>query len=421
MNTLIRSSFAVAILVAASAAFGYQVSNVSARQHWPWDNKVDVDFTLSDAAADKPYRVDIAATYPGVTGDELTAKTILSEPIVMGNGMHRLVWDVGTDAPGLFTSNFNVRVTLTPYGELTPVYMVIDLSGGPTATKYPVRYTTQAPDLSDDTCRTTEMWLRRCPAGTFTMGNGTTASVNAYPAHTVVLTKPFYIGIFEVTRAQFAAIDGKWPAGEATDAEKAERGILPVTTVSYYDMWGSASPMTMVGNTYLGYLKTRSGLDGLDLPTEAQWEYACRAGTTGNSYLPAGADITKWASGAWFQGGVNVGRLYKVGSYPENPWGLYDMYGNVFESCRDDDPIGNSVDKVQQDIDAGIFDNSAAHIATYFTDPKGWPGRSSSTVMTIRGGSYKNGAETMTSSYRLYCGFQEKHDYRGFRVCVTVQ
>ena len=189
MSRSVRFGLLSVALATGLSAFGYSVTGVSARQHWPWDNKVDVNFTLSDTDGDQFYHVDILAQYPGMAGDGVRAKTLLDEPAVRGNGAHRIVWDMGADIPGLYTTNLTVSVTLTPFGDTTPVYLVVDLSGGSTASSYPVRYTTEAPDLSQDTCRTTELWLKRCPAGTFTMGQGTTANSDLrYPAHTVKLS-----------------------------------------------------------------------------------------------------------------------------------------------------------------------------------------------------------------------------------------
>ena len=121
----------VCVFGAVSVAVALDVSNVSARQRWPWNNLVDIDFTLSGTEAGTLYQVDVAASFPGIAGDEVPAKSLVTEPIVSGDGAHRLTWDLEAQYPGLVTSNFSARVTVTPLGDAAPVYMVIDLSAGP--------------------------------------------------------------------------------------------------------------------------------------------------------------------------------------------------------------------------------------------------------------------------------------------------
>ena len=202
-------------LCAAADILATEVSNVSARQRWPWNNLVDVTFQLSGVESSETfYRIDVSASYPGMAGDAVAAKSLVSEPLVKGNGSHTVVWNMGEDIPGLIASNLTVSVSAAPLAPTDPVYMIVDLSDGASATSYPVRYSLTGPDLSDDTCRTTEMWFKLCPAGTFTMGTDSADNANALrlPAHTVTLTKPFWLGVFEVTQEQFYRVCGEWPS-----------------------------------------------------------------------------------------------------------------------------------------------------------------------------------------------------------------
>ena len=150
-------------------------------------------------------------------------------------------------------------------------------------------YTDDDPDLTDDTCRTTELWLRYIPAGEFTMGSprGELGRNSEEEQHRVTLTKPFYIGVFECTQAQWEYVMGGDVMGDRpsyfnNDSCNATR---PVEQVSY-DMirgakagagWSDSNDVD--GTSFMGVLRTMTGLT-FDLPTEAQWEYACRAGTT---------------------------------------------------------------------------------------------------------------------------------------------
>ena len=167
----------------------------------------------------------------------------------------------------------------TVAGELSQnagTYLVIDLVTGIH------RFSETGPELSDDVCRTTQLWLRRIPAGSFVMGSpeGELGKCANEPAHEVTLTQDFYLGVFEVTQAQYERIAGANPA-------KYPDATNPVEWVSYEDIRGT-SPEKGAGwptkghavddESFLAKLRAKTGLE-FDLPTEAQWEYACRAGT----------------------------------------------------------------------------------------------------------------------------------------------
>ena len=212
-------------------------------------------------------------------------------------------------------------------GTVGKLYCVIDLSAGPNADKYPVSYLPAAPkDGWTDEYKTTKLVLRRIEPGSFKM----------LGKYDVTLTKPFYIGVFEVTQKQYELVTGINPSESRGD-------MRPANKVSY-DMVrgkdeGAKWPASSAVDSYsfMGKLRTRVGIDGFDLPTEAQWEYACRAGTT-SKYNNGGDSeddlkVLGRYKGNQFDGKGGHSHSTTVGSYRPNAWGLYDMHGNVWEWC----------------------------------------------------------------------------------------
>ena len=349
MKKLITICTSMAAVVASATA----ITGISANQRWPWNGLMDVDFTLSGSAASMAYRIELSATYNSGT-NSVYAKSYLTEPVVEGDGAKRVTWNLGADCPELKADDFTVSVTATPLvGNDIPVYMVIDLSSGPASTKYPVRYTTTPPDLSDDTCRTTEMWFRRIKAGTFFMGkyDATTGYSTYLPKREMTLTKDFYMAIFETTQQQWAQVMGTWPSYFSNVTCRATR---PVETISTKECRGTPDnglwpqSKTVLATSFAGLMRSRAGLGGFDLPTETQWEYACRAGTTEYRYsnspaaqlgrmMENGGRIDNGDGTYTFPAGDcdDAHGTAKVGSYEQNAWGLYDMYGNVQEVCLD--------------------------------------------------------------------------------------
>ncbi|MBR5902512.1 formylglycine-generating enzyme family protein [bacterium] len=232
-----------------------------------------------------------------------------------------------------------------PFADTNKLYMVIDLSGK----NYNISYLNDVPESGwTDEYKTTKLVLRRIEPGTFTMGSpeDELGRGNDETQHQVTLTQAYYIGIFEVTQKQYKLITGKNPS-KYYDNTLAD--ALPVSYVSY-GMIRGISKGTNWPNSYdvdstsfLGKLRASTGLV-FDLPTEAQWEYACRAGTI--TALNSGKNLKKTDNCPnlkevgcfWFNnylsGCFDVGCAV-VGSYLPNAWGLYDMHGNVCEWCLD--------------------------------------------------------------------------------------
>jgi formylglycine-generating enzyme required for sulfatase activity len=195
------------------------------------------------------------------------------------------------------------------------------------------------------TTRTGQITLKRIPAGTFLMGSRSSEGRDEeHPQHEVHINRAFYLGVFEVTQAQHIAVmDGNPSAFAATGGRKEVVGDqstsdYPVENVSWLDavrFCNALSQREGVAPFYkidgdLVHVPDWSGA-GYRLPTEAEWEYACRAGTT--TTYSFGDDEKALADYAWY--GNPDGSTHPVGQKQPNAWGLYDTHGNVWEWCWD--------------------------------------------------------------------------------------
>jgi eukaryotic-like serine/threonine-protein kinase len=166
------------------------------------------------------------------------------------------------------------------------------------------------------------MRFNLCRAGTFTMGDDS-SNGDGQPEHHVTIAKPFYVGIYEVTNAEYRRVMGELPGRLRDDDRRGDD--LPVECVFWEDATEFARKLSELPEERLARRKYR-------LPTEAEWEYACRAGT--KTRYSFDFDEGEFGEFVWF--GRNSGRqTHRVGEKKPNAWGLYDMYGNVEEWCSD--------------------------------------------------------------------------------------
>lgn len=268
-------------------------------------------------------------------------------------------------------------------------YCVIDVSGGPSAASYPVTYLDTEPvDGWGTEYKTTKILLRRCEAGKYRMQNN----------KDVTLTKPFYMGVFTITQKQYLQVMG------ANPTESGHQGTLRPVEVSWNVLRGNSSTYnwptvkTVDPNTFVGKIRAKTGL-AFDLPTEAQWEYACRAGTDSDYGNGGGCNYDLRLMGhSWSDNSVNVGL------YVSNFWGLYDMHGNVGQWCLD-------------------------YSDGYNSDPAvDYVGTESGSSRSIRGYYGRNGSSGSATSFVRYGGdpssycrsYSVGHTYLGFRLSRTL-
>jgi len=359
----------------------------------------------------------------------------VSVVIQPGTDRH-IVWNAGADWPENVTETAKARVTAWTV-DAPPLYCAVDVAGGTSAQSYPVYYYASAEGVpegvTNDLYKTTRILMRKLSAtgaGGFKMGspsNETGRDAAREDWHDVVLTKDYYAGVYEVTQSQWQQVMGdvrSWPAQWSNNDHKL---IRPVEQVSYYDIreninntddatvdWPANDAVTP--GSFMGRLRTKTGLAGFDLPTDAQWEYACRAGTTG-ALNDGTVNITNSNSDArldllgryQYNGGkingttdpapdcTTANATAAVGTYAPNAWGLYDMHGNVWEWCLDW-YVGN--------LGMGAV-----------TDPVG---ADSGSYRVRRGESWSSTASYCRSAFRYDSGPSFRYYSIGFRLFRTL-
>lgn len=372
-------------LLPLSGMAGVRIEDVRATPVAPW-GRIVVDYTVAGTlptdAADYVAAVTASNRMTGtVYTGELVDGELVDGELELSLGKHRIWWNAGP--AGLREAVEAVDVSVSYVRR--PVYCVIDLSGGPDAATYPVSYlwSIQSKNWTDE-YKTTKLVLRRIPAGAFFMGGGSSGE-----SRRVTLTKPFYMGVFEITQRQWELVMGSWPASSPSSSYG--RGdAYPAYYVSYNDIRGSSSgarwpaSSAVDASSFLGKLRAKTGLD-FDLPTEVQWEYACRAGTATTYYWGDAMDGVY----AWYWGNSDS-KTHPVGTKLPNAWGLYDMSGNVWEWCRD-------------------WYGTLA----YGADPVG---SASGSYRVERGGSWYNDSDDCTSSYRDGDDPSYRYNGNGFRL-----
>jgi hypothetical protein len=353
----------VGCLALSAFSDGVTISDVVVRQRWPWSRLVDINYVLT---CDATQQVDIAVSaHDGSLPLSLPMDSLSGDLYGVGAGQHRIVWNPLKSA---YTNDILTQfsVTLTP--QPVPLYMIIDLKKSAGAAgqveylyaedaatnkygSWEYNFVTNAGEVipsvvwtgvTNDTLyktKTDKLVLRRVPAGSYGMGDSTNIAVT--------LTKSMYASVFQMTDAQWYCIK----YGNSTAETKPQ-------LFSYNDLRGATDGVPAVDwprtgslvapNSAVARLRDKTGFNGFDLPTDSQWEYLCRAGTT-TAFNDGNSDAKINETGViednnngntnkylnvlgWYLYNSGVTR-HPVGEKRPNAWGLYDMHGNIWEYC----------------------------------------------------------------------------------------
>ena len=370
------------LLLPMVATADIAVSNVKVFSGVPWQ-EVIVGYTITGTSGGPlGLRTIVSDNDAGISWTNVTY-----DAAALTEGEHQFRWN---DAK-VNSTNCEVRVQV-----FMPTYCIVDLSSGSKSSNYPVTYLEEIPSGAwTDEYKTTKLPLRLIDARTFIMGED-----QSDESHRVTLSKPYYMGVFEVSQKQYELVMGSNPSsrtpylynsyyleryvkGDRNDIQYYERpynngkvgDAYPVWLVTHEmlrgdsvgSQWPSSSDVD--ASSFMGKLRARTGI-GFDLPTEAQWECACRAGTSTIYSYGNVAD----GNYMWYESNSSY-NVHEIGTRRPNPWGLYDMHGNVAECCLD--------------WNGGL---------TYGMDPQG---ALSDTKRIVRGGTYGwPGSEYCTSFKR---------------------
>lgn len=349
-------------------------------------------------------------------------------------GDHQAYWQPNRDWPDMKFDDAIVSAEVTAWDRTTPPdYCTVNIRTG--ARRFYTCEDALPGGVTNALYRIEELLMRRIPAAgaSFVMGDspndiallGSARNSTGYTgAHTVGFTNDYYIGVFEFTQGLMKNLAEQWnPSTFLND-------LNPIEGIDYHTVrgypgngvnWPTTGDYIVIDkNTVCGRMRGLTGCSGWDLPTEAQWEFACRAGTTttfhnGQNFTSNNAGILDYWNKtnhleavdiAWFNYSCELAgkpnTAQPVGLKRPNAWGLYDMSGNVWEWCRD---------WCRADNQAGVLANDAIEPV----------GEMSGSNRTLRGGAFDNDCYYMRSAAR-YNGLAPNKFAKdaGFRlVCPT--
>lgn len=424
----------------ASALEEPVVSNVNAKQG-DGSRKVIVGYTLANEPA--VITVDVQTNrgddvWVSIGADKQVSLTGDVNKLVQ-TGTRAIVWDAGKDWPNQRICGGNIRFAVSAWiTNAPPDYMVVDLNAATPAesVRYYVSTNFIPGGVADIRYKTTHILLRKIPAAgvEWLMGSPenesgrmTTENGEGWERqHKVILSDDYYMAVYETTQKQFSRFN-RWHRSHPNNSQaldgltpSPDYDTYPLNRMFYTDFRGNQKGLGWPENhdvddtSYIWKLRDATGVE-FDLPTEAQWEFACRAGTT--SAYCCGFESTGEPNkhvfsiegiGAYAVFTYNkVGTMSPVGQKKPNNFGLYDMMGNVREMCLDW--------KGDYPADGGTYVNprGAAKPESLNLD--------NDSVVIVRGGYYNSIASHLRSAARVTCKVNNWDDSIGFRlVCPAI-
>ena len=338
--------FALTAALAGLALAENAVSDQTSVQRWPWDGKVDIDYTLTSTSGKTTPVFSVKFFCKPESGEPFELTNLEGEGftgIILGDGAKRTTWDaaaqLGTDVD---SKNYQIGVYAEDVTD-EATYLTLNLS------TYKMTYGTAGPSTaSGASSKYAELWFRRVEAGSFVMGSASTeAGRNAdyETQHTVTITKTFYVGVFELTEGQYDRINSN--TSGTSCMPKGGIGYTGWRGTSYGTTWPDKSDHRVDSTSFFGKLRAKTGYAlTFDFPTDAQWEMACRDKGTSDRTTDGFWGSSRWNNGvvfdsnysgagdvAWYSG--NATAMHEVGLKGASSIGTYDMHGNALEFTLD--------------------------------------------------------------------------------------
>ena len=421
---------AFSLLFVAGAAFAgmaYGAPSVkieSVAQRWPWNNKVDITYSIidgQDVSVPKYYRLVFTAN---IDGKPYTIDGVHDVGASAATGTNTVTW---TAPSGIKTDNFSVSAAM--YAATVPSgddYMIVNLEDG-TITYEGLLASQDASNAryNTDKYKGDFLVLRKVAAGgSYPTGHGDFPNHNSPKVWKT--DRDYYIGIFAVTRTQYTKLGLENPSKSTTVYSDSPLAYRPVETVSWHDLRTNIEPREAIpevceskSGTFFQRLKflTRNRF-AFDLPTEVMSEIAERAGSTADYFW--GDDTTKAseyvvAKRANATDASKIDQyLMPVGSKLPNSWGIYDVLGNCHEWCLDDGSRLNLADApdpwTPADSEEGIAGNDRVMYSNY--------GRSNDTFRD----TWRISNRVKSNGYAAPSESRDKKDWiYGFRVAYIVK
>lgn len=417
-----RKKFALAcgaLAVGSSVLASPEISGVTMEVVQPSSGMVEIGYRLE---GDDPAIVTFDVLKNGVSiGGEYLTNAVGDLNRRIEPGERKIYWRADqTWRRHDETSGLSVEVKAWSL-DAPPTFMCVDLKEVPGAVFYYEDKSQIPGGIGDLQYKTDKLLMRKITAEgvTFLMGCPTSVAApkrgdNEAP-HLVTFGSDYYMGVYEVTRGQYPLLTGN-PCAECAPGG-GDNDLLPAGGITYLTLLGyskypsESDPASSATGYAIGLARSRIGIK-FNIPTEAQWEYACRAGTSSVRY--DGKEVSGWSTGV--NQDLDVIANYKVkdanrtpiavGSLQANAWDLYDMLGNVAEWCLD------------------YYGKDYKHtVGESLLDPTGPDTPDKAGHRVVRGGScYDQYAYQMRSAYRTSNKYSEgAWPSRGFRLVVSVK